>query len=159
MKAGDEKLIADWQNRLRESYGDATRLYQYLFETMDNFCYRYLETTTDKDLKTSELADHVWGAQSSESDMMSALKVQNRATKELIMELAKSVPKAEGPVVHYSLRAQVKDLVADHGHLVLVAEVKALQTVKKEVVFKYDDLAQFRKGLALKLEEVCEIFL
>jgi hypothetical protein len=159
MNDQDEKLIHDWQEKVRSSFGDLSKLYQYLFETMDNFYYRYLETSTDKNLKTQQLSQGLWGASSVESDMLQALKVQSPATKEVIMELAKTVPKAQGPKVEYSLKVQIVELSADKGKLIFCAEVKALKSVKKEVTFEYDDLGKFRKGLALKLEEACSIFL
>lgn len=159
MRENEEKQIQDWQEKLRHDFGDSKRLYQYLFETLDNFLYRYLETTTDKNLKTTELGPGVWGAKSFETDMMTALKVQHPGTKEVVMEYAKAVPKAQGPKVGYALYARVKELAPERGHLVLTAEVQGLKKLTKEVDFKYDDLAVFRKQLALKLEEACVLFL
>lgn len=162
-----DKQIQEWQEKVRQSYGDESKLFEYLFETMDNFYYRYLETTTDKNLKTVPLAPHLWGARSSEGSMVDALKIQNPAAKKGIIELAKSVPKAEGPRVQYELMADVEELTQDHGEIIFVSSINwgfpdfedQSKQFKKTVTFKYQDLAQFRKELALKLEEACEIFL
>ena len=159
MDKGEEKQIQHWQEKVRTDFGDASRLYKYLFETLDNFYYRYLETSLNQNLKTSELAPGVWGAESFESDMLEALKVKHLASKTVVIELAKKIPKAQGPKVRYTLQARVIELTSDRGRLVLEAEVLGLEATKKEVTLKYQDLAQFRKELALKLEEVCEIFL
>lgn len=155
----NDKQIHDWQEKVRTSFGDASRLYQYLFETMDNFYYRYIETTTDKNLKTSEISPGTWGAMSFEKDMVQALKVRHPQVKAVVMNYAKTVPKSEGPKVRYSLTARTVEFTAERGELLLSAEVRGVESYKKEVNFKYQDLAHFRKELALKLEEVCEIFL
>lgn len=163
----DKQLIADWQEKVRSTFGDEAKLYEYLFETMDNFYYRYLETTLDKNLKTSSLGPHLWGARSNETDMVQALKITNPVAKKGIMELAKSVPKAQGPAVQYELLANVEELTADHGEIHLVSVINwgwpdfddKDKQFKKTVVFKYSDLGEFRKHLALNLEEVCAVFL
>jgi hypothetical protein len=159
MKSEGDKQIHDWQEKVRSHYGESAKLYQYLFETMDNFYYRYLETSLNQNIKTQELEPSIWGAITFESNMTLALKVQTQSTKAIIMELAKSIPKSQGPQVRYSLKTRVKELTAERGDLAFEAEVFGLKSLKKEVIFKYDDLAQFRKELALKLEEACEIFL
>ncbi len=162
-----DKQIQDWQEKVRSTFGEQSKLYEYLFETMDNFYYRYLETTTDKSLKTTALAPHLWGARSTEGSMVDALKIQNPIAKKGIIELAKNVPKAQGPRVQYELIADVEELTADHGEIQFVASINWGHPdfddpncqQKKTVVFKYEDLGEFRKHLALKLEEVCELFL
>lgn len=162
-----DKQIQDWQEKVRTTFGEQSKLYEYLFSTMDNFYYRYLETTTDRDLKTKQLAPHLWGAKSSESSMVDALKITNPDARKGIIELAKSVPKAQGPRVEYELLANVEELTADKGEIHFVSVINwgfpdfddKSKRVQKTVVFKYNDLAQFRKELALKLEDVCGIFL
>jgi len=132
---------------------------------MENFFYRYLETSESKNLKVSELGEKHYGAYSFETDMVTALKIQDKEIKYGIMELAKSVPKAQKPMVRYGLSVKVHQLTADEGHLDFFTEVNwnfpefgtEKQKVKK-IVFKYKDLNEFRKHLALKLEEACEAF-
>jgi len=162
-----DKQISDWQEKVRSSFGDETKLYQYLFETMDNFYYRYLETTVSRDMRTQKLAPHLWGARAVETSMVDALKIQNPIAKKGIIELAKSVPKDQGPAVQYELLADVEELTPEHGKIIFVAQINwgfpdfedESKQFKKSVVFKYEDLAQFRKELAQKLEEVCASFL
>lgn len=162
-----DKQIQDWQEKVRSSFGDETKLYQYLFETMDNFYYRYLETTVSQNMRTQKLAPHLWGARSTETSMVDALKIQNPVAKKGIIELAKAVPKAQGPAVQYELLADVEELTPEHGKIIFVAQINwgfpdfenEEKQFKKTVIFKYDDLQQFRKELAQKLEEVCEAFL
>jgi hypothetical protein len=162
-----DKQIQDWREKIRSTYGDESKLYSYLFTTMDNFYYRYLETTTHKNLTTEKLGPHLWGARSTEGSMIDALKLTNRNAKDGIIELAKSVPRSLSPMVLYELLVNVEELTTDHGEIEIVAiidwgfpdfDIEA-KRLKKIVHFKYSDLSQFRKELAQKLEEACEIFL
>ena len=160
------KQIHDWQEKVRASFGDESKMYHYLFETLENFFYRYLETSENKNLKATQIADHIWGAYSFESNMVEALKTKGPA-KPGIMELAKTVPKAQNPKVRYGILVEVSELNPDKGRLTIKSEINwgfpefkdSSKLIKNEVLFKYDDLAQFRKGLALKLEEAAGLFL
>ena len=161
-----EKLIHDWQEKLKASFGDESRLHHYLFETLENFFYRYLETTQDKNLKVTELAPHTFGAVSFENNMVEALKTKG-AAKPGIMELAKSVPKAQNPQVRYGLWIEANQVSADKGKLLITAEINwgfpdfkdQNKRLQKNVKFEWIELAQFRKELALKLEEAASLFL
>jgi hypothetical protein len=163
----NDKHIQDWQEKVRQSFGDESKMFDYLFMTMDNFYYRYLETTSDKNLKTQHFGNHVWGIKSFESSMIDALKITNPDAKKGIIELAKSVPKTQGPKVQYELLANIEKLKAGQGEVHFVGIInwgfpdynKDDQKFSKKVIFIYSDLAQFRKELAIKLEEVCSIFL
>jgi hypothetical protein len=163
----NSKVINEWQDKLKHSFDDEGKLHDYLLSTMDNFLYRYLETTEDKNLKTTELAPYVFGAESFESNMVEALKVKGTYAKAGIMELARSVPKSQKPRVKYRLQVQIKDLTPEKGQLIITTYINwgfphfddRSKMLSKEIDFKYSDLGQFRKELALKLEAACEIFL
>jgi hypothetical protein len=162
----NSKQIHDWQDKLKHSFDSEEKLLSYLLETMDNFLYRYLETTENKNLKSFQIAPHIFGQESFESSMVEALKITHPEAKAGIMELAKTVPKAQKPMVKYRLQAQVKELTSERGHLVLTASINwdfplfmdKTKVSKREIDFKYTDLGQFRKELALKLEAACELF-
>lgn len=162
----NSKQINEWQDKLKHSFDNEAKLHDYLISTMDNFLYRYLETTESKDLKTFEIAPYIYGAESFESSMVEALKISDPATKSGIMELAKTVPKAQKPMIKLRLQTKIKELTPERGHLIITASVnwdfpQFLDKTKvtfKEVDFKYTDLNQFRKELALKLEAACELF-
>jgi hypothetical protein len=162
----NSKVINEWQDKLKHSFDDEGKLHDYLLSTLDNFLYRYLETSENKNLKTTELAPYIFGAESFESNMVQALKIQGPHAKAGIMELARSVPKAQKPLVKYRLQVQVKELSSEKGHLVIMSLIhwgfphfdERSKMLSKEVDFKYSDLGQFRKELALKLEAACDIF-
>jgi hypothetical protein len=162
----NSKLIQDWQDKVKKSFGDERKLYEYLFETMENFFYRYLETTENKGLKVQELQPKCYGAESFESNMLEALKIKNLEAKPGMIEMAKTISRDQKPKVRYRLMTEVKELGPESGHLVLIAEIHwdfpsyqdVTKSAAKKVDFKYQEFAQFRKELALKLEEACEFF-
>jgi len=166
MMNDNTKQIDEWQDKIKHSFDNEAKLHDYLLTTMDNFLYRYLETTENKDLKTYQIAPYIYGAESFESSMVEALKLTDPTTKSGIMELAKSVPKALKPMVKYRLQTRIKELSPEKGHLIITASVSwdfphfidKNKFSHREIDFRYNDLGQFRKELALKLETVCELF-
>lgn len=165
MKNSQEQ-IHDWQDKVRAQFGNEGKLYEYLFETLENFFYRYLETSESKNLKVQELAKGTYGAFGFESSMVEALKIKHVDAHKGIMELAKRIPKAQKPLVRLGLGVSIKEFTADKGNLVVFSEIHwgfpefsdKASSVRKEITFKYVELQEFRKGLALKLEEAAELF-
>jgi hypothetical protein len=162
----NSKLIADWQEKVKKSFGDEARLYDYLFETLENFFYRYLETSESRQLKVQELAPSIYGAQSFEGNLVEALKLKNPQAKPGMIEMAKSIPRSQTPKVRYELSVEVKELTSERGFLSIRAIIDwdfpnysdPEKRAEKRIDFRYQELAQFRKELALKLEDVCEFF-
>lgn len=162
----NHKQIQDWHDKVQHNFEQKGQMEKFLHETMDNFYYRYIETTESKDLKTQKLADNLWGAQSFESNMVEALKNPNPNTKPHVMELAKRIPKAQKPMVRYTLAALHGTLPAEKGKVQLIAEISwdfpnfsdSSKSFQKTKNFEYADIAVFRKGLALALEDVCSLF-
>jgi hypothetical protein len=163
----EKELIEDKARELRASFEDPHKLYDYLFETLDNFYHRYIETEASKDLKTQELAPKTYGAYALEKDMMMALKKPHPDAKAGIIEMAKTYPKSEAPAVRYGLMAKVDSLEADSGKLKIFAEINwgfpdfsdKSKLIQKTVEFSYNDLSVFRKQLALNLEQAAELFI
>src|SRR5690606_8494268 len=114
---------SEQQAKIKDLFADDHKLYEYLFQTMDNFYYRYLETTENKNLKTFQIAPHIYGAESYEVSMVEALKISNPVIKAGIMDLAKKVPKAEKPKVKYRLDTRLLDFNSEKGHLKITASV------------------------------------
>ena len=163
MYQDDEKLIQARKNKILETFGDTNNLYSYLFETLDNFYYRYLETSLTKNLHTTELAPKTFGAVSFET-MFEALKKPHPDSKAAIIKLAKDDRNAQ---VRFGLWIEIKDISQDYGKMKIVSEINwghpeyqdSEKRIQKTVVFEYNDLGIFRKQLALKLEEASELFL
>lgn len=162
MNENDEKKIEERKNKVLETFGDRNNLFRYLFDTLDNFYYRYIETSLTKDLHTTELSPGTFGAISFEA-MFEALKKPHPEAKPHIIELAKIDRNA---TVRYGLWVEVKELTQDFGKLKIVSEINwgfpdfqdGGKRIQKTVNFDYEDFQVFRKQLALKLEEASELF-
>jgi hypothetical protein len=162
----NSKIIQEWQNKLKHNFDDQAKLLEYLLNTLDNFLYRYLETTESKNLKSFEIAPYIFGGESFESSMVEALKLAHPVAHAGIMALAKSIPKAQKPMVKYRLQIEVSKLRPENGQVSITAIISwdfplfmdGDKSAHKTVHFSYQDVGQFRKELAIKLEECCELF-
>jgi hypothetical protein len=163
MNEKDEKLIQERKQKVLVTFGDRNNLFIYLFETLDNFYYRYLETSLTKNLHTTEFMPNAFGAVSFET-ILEALKKPHPEAKAGIIALAKEDRNAN---IRFGLWVEVKELTQDFGSLKIVAEINwgspefqdPSKRLQKIVNFKYDDFQVFRKQLALKLGEASELFL
>lgn len=163
----DQLKINEQKQKIAAHFADSQALLDYLFETLNNFYYRYLETTLTQNLHTIELSPKVWGAQSIETNSMEILKIKNPAIRPHLINAAKALGAKGGLKVSYTLGFEPKELATEEGHIVIFSKVdwsiSPIEMEKghelKEIHFHYHSLAEFRKQLALKLEEACEIFL
>lgn len=164
----DHKLkIQEQKQKIAAHFSHSEVLLDYLIETLDSFLHRYLETSVDKVLHTTELGHKQWGARSHEIESMEILKIKNPAIRPHLIAAAKTLAAKGGLVVEYTLGIEPKELGADEGELVIFSKVDWSKTPltmdksseEKVIGFKYHSLSEFRKNLALKLEEASEIFL
>lgn len=163
----DQIKINEQKQKLAAHFSDSQALLDYLFATLNKFYYRYLETTQTQNLHTTEIAPKVWGAQSVETNSMEILKIKNPAIRTHLINAAKALGTKGGLKVTYTLGIEPKELTTEKGEILVFARVdwsespvemdKSIET--KEIKFHYHSLTEFRKQFALKLEEVCEIFL
>lgn len=162
MNEKEEKLIQERREQVENSFRSEGQLFSYLSFTLENFFYRYLETSRSKDLKTQELRPGVFGAYSFET-MLEALKSPHPDAKKDLIELAK---KDRDALLRLGLWAEVKDLSPERGKLILVSEMNwghpdfsdPGKRIEKRVSFSYEDVTEFRKELALKLEDAARLF-
>lgn len=163
----NKQKIEEQKQKIAAHFSDSQSLLDYLIETLNNFFYRYLETTLSKNLTTTEIAPRKWGAQSVETDSMEILKIKNPAIRPHLIAAAKTLGGKGGLKVTYTLGIEPKELGSDAGEIIVFSKVDWSETPVemtkneeiKEIKFKYQSLHDFRKNLALKLEEACEIFL
>jgi hypothetical protein len=159
MNKDDKEKIESWRNHIDSKFSDSKEIYLYLFETLENFFYRYLETTQTKNLKVTTFSSHLYGAESVETNMLEALKIKHPDSKRVLIDLAKKVPKDQNPQAYFSLKVMVEKLEHDSGKIFIYSEVRGLHTFQKKIIFEYQNFETYRKELANKLEEACEIFL
>lgn len=160
-------LKKELDEKIHNLFKDNKAYLEYLLQTKSNFLYRYMETSTDKNIQIQSLDQKTLMATSYESNMGDAFKTSDIEVKEGIKALAKSVPRENRPRVQYSLKTILEELKEDSGKIIIEAMINwnypNFETVKgsyksKRVSFIYNDPNIFRKELALKYEEACELF-
>ncbi len=153
--------------KIHALFKDNKAYLDYLLQTKQNFLYRYLETSSDKNIKIESPDEKTLLARSFEGNMGEAFKITDPDIKEGIKHLAKSVPREEKPKVQYSIKTTLDDLRGDQGTITIEAKVnwgfpdfsdRPGMYKNKKTVFTYNDPNIFRKELALRFEEVCELF-
>lgn len=163
----DQRKIEEQKLKIVSHFSDSPALLDYLIETLNNFFYRYLETSQSQNLQTTEIGPKQWGAQSVATDSMEILKIKNPNVRPHLIAAAKSLGSKGGLKVTYTLGVEPKELTPDHGNILVFAKIDWSETPtemektseEKRINFNYYSLQEFRKGFALKLEEACEIFL
>ncbi len=162
------KLKRELDVKIQNLFKDNQSYLDYLLQTKSNFLYRYLETSSDKNLPIVNATPGTLKAQSFESNMGDAFKIQDPAIKEGIKSLAKTVPREEKPKIQYSLTTVIEDISGNAGKIVIISQVNwdfpefnehSKNAKSKKIIFEYSDPNIFRKELALKYEEACELFL
>ena len=160
-------LKKEFEEKIKNVFGNDQALMDYFLQTKKNFLYRYLETSSDKDIAILQTDPKTLKAKSFENNLGTALKISAPEIKEGVKALAKSIPKESLPKVEYSLTTHFESLTPNYGKLILEAKVswnfpEFLEKIgtfkKKTVIFEYNDITIYRKQLALKFEEVCELF-
>lgn len=164
----DHKLkIQEQKQKIAAQFSHSEMLLDYLIETLDSFLHRYLQTSQVSALHTCEIGEKQWGGKSFETESMEILKIKNPAIRPHLIAAAKTLAAKGGLRVEYTLGIEPKELTAEQGELIIFSKVDWSKTPvameksyeEKVIRFKYHSLAEFRKELARRLEEVSEIFL
>lgn len=162
-----EVLQEELAVKLHELYKDQKNFIEYILQTKNNFLFRYLETSLDKNIQIQMPKLNYFLAESFENNMGNAFKSNNTNIKEGVKNLAKSVDRALNPKVRYTLSTDVQKASENGGKIIITAKADwgfpefndPRSQEAKTIVFDFKDVNQFRKELALKYEDACELFL
>jgi len=164
-----EQLRIDQEKKAREEL-QGSGLDQLICFTLDNFAFRYLETSHSKNIQTEFLGEGIYSVHSFELEPMSALKIQDQKAKKGIVTLAKrfSSTKGVGLKVKLELLCDTSKVVNGSGTIQCHAVINWNMdndfeddidfTSKKSVSYDFSDILDLRNKLALLLEDVCTIF-
>ncbi len=160
-------LKKELDEKIHNLFHDNKAYLDYLLQTKNNFIYRYLETSSDKNIPIKNFDTKTLIAESYEANMGEAFKISDKEIKDGIKTLAKTIPREQNPRVKYSLKTTLEDFLVNDGKVIIEACIDwgfpsfindENHSKKKIVVFHYSDANTFRKELALKYEEACELF-
>ncbi len=156
-----ERQIHEKNRSELKSQGGFTDLITY---NLENFAYRYLETTTDKSLKAQINENDIY-VTSIEPDIVHALKWENKELKNKLIALCKKYPGSKSKELKVKLT--LGSLVISNNQVECYSEVNWDQDqfsrenqnyIEKRVTIKFDDPLELRNTHAKYLEQVSEIF-
>lgn len=159
-------LKKELDEKIHQIFRDNTAYLDYLLQTKNNFLYRYLETSLDKNIKIENINEKTLIATSFENNMGEAFKVTDPIIKEGIKNLAKNTSRSENPKVRYTLKSEIIELAGDRGKIRITAQISwgfpdfenPSSLKEKSILFEFLDPTIFRKELALKYEDACDLF-
>ncbi len=152
----------EWEEKLKTTFSDSQNLMNFILHTLESFGHRYLNESK------IELTSSQVTLIGFESNMGQALKSAIPEIREAVKNLAKSVPREQKPTLHSRLILNIKELSADKGEIQISAQVnwghpdyapENPAKLERKSVFKWNDLAKFRKEFPLALEAACDLFL
>jgi len=129
---------------------------------LENFAFRYLETSKMKGLKCQFEGSLFW-VESIEPNIIEALKWTNPELKRRLKNLCKKYPGNESKEIQISMVLETRNI--DENKIECSARVLWQLpsggeniVIEKSVEFYFDDPVELRNKHPILLEEVCEIF-
>lgn len=129
---------------------------------LENFAYRYLETSKDKSIKCQCLENRFW-VESVEPSIVEALKWKNPEVKKRLIELCKKFPGTQSKEL--KLKLILETLMVSDQKVECSANIYCFTpnasdnfSLKKNTEMSFDDPIELRNKHAALLEEVAEIF-
>lgn len=156
----ENKIYQQNLDRLREEGG----IEALLIFNLENFAFRYLETSTHKDIKCQHQEGDFWVC-SIEEDIVQALKWDNKELKSKLIELCKEKPGAQSKEIRIQLKLGSK--IIDSENVECYSEINWNYPSFEKVEGKYlelteqvsfDDPIVLRNTHAAYLEKVAKIF-
>ncbi|MBY0412848.1 MAG: hypothetical protein K2Q18_01720 [Bdellovibrionales bacterium] len=160
-------LKKELNDKIHNLFKDNEAYMNYLLQTKQNFLYRYLSTSTQDNVTMTNIDSKTLVAISYEGNMGEAFKINDSEIKEGIKSLAKSIPRENKPRIQYSIKTILEEFKSDKGKIIIESKInwnfpefsdEKGKFKKKQIIFNYDDPNVFRKELALRYEDVCELF-
>lgn len=162
--ASKEEIESFINNKNRKQLNSTDAIGDLLTYNLENFAFRYLETTTDKNIKCQSNGNDYY-VQSIESDILEALKWENKTLKKRLIQLCKEFPGSKSKDLKVRLTLGSKIISKDQVQC--YSEVNWSQHnfskdenyyIEKNVMINYEDPLDLRNTHAKYLEEVATIF-
>ncbi len=158
-----EKLTQEMNSKNREWMLESDGVASLFIHNLENFAYRYLETSTDKGIKC-EMVGGVYRVEACEPSVLVALKWDNPTLKKLLIDLCKKYPGKLSQEIRLKLSLETQLL--DPENVECAAFIKYIPPNSDEVVvllekktsMHFEDPIELRNKHAALLEEVSEIF-
>lgn len=138
-------------------------VYDLMVYNHENFSYRYLETSCDKDLKCESDGQKYW-TQSIEPDVFTALKWNHKKLKPVLIDLCKQYPGKKSAKIQVKLELSTE--FKSDSEIVCSSRISwdfpEFQDRSKEISlsenYQFSDLLELRNHHAAILERVSSLF-
>lgn len=129
---------------------------------LEQFAYRYLETSKSKDIKCQFEKNRFW-VESIEPNIVEALKLAGPELKKKLIELCKKHPGNESKDIQIRAVLETKAVESSKNECKAIVYWKLpsedeKQFLERSVEFSFEDPIELRNKHAALLEQVCEIF-
>jgi hypothetical protein len=159
--------IKQWQEKLHATYSHPKQMLDFITNTLEQFAYRYLETTISTNIKPIHNDSKFIIVESYESNLKEVLKNKNPKILSGIKSLALKFSPKENPTIRNQIKITINKLTVDQGDLHLQSTINwdyphfqsgQENEISQTIHFTYQELAEFRKKFPLHLETICELF-
>ncbi|WP_412463303.1 hypothetical protein [Halobacteriovorax sp. RT-2-6] len=161
-KIDKEKLTEEMNSKNREWLIESDGVSALFIHNLENFAYRYLETSTDKGIKCV-VDGELYQVKSTEPSIIEALKWDNPELKKSLIDLCKKYPGKASKELRVNLSLETK-MLGEHknecsAHITcLLPNGESLILFEKTTSMSFDDPIELRNKHAALLEEVSVIF-
>ncbi|WP_412470249.1 MULTISPECIES: hypothetical protein [unclassified Halobacteriovorax] len=161
-KIDKEKLTEEMNSKNREWLIESDGVSALFIHNLENFAYRYLETSTDKGIKCV-VDGELYQVKSTEPSIIEALKWDNPELKKSLIDLCKKYPGKASKELRVNLSLETK-MLGEHknecyAHITcLLPNGENLILFEKTTSMSFDDPIELRNKHAALLEEVSVIF-
>lgn len=160
-----EELQKNLDQKIANFFKGENAYVEYMGETLKSFAFRYLPSHESARMEIFRENANLFGVESFENNMGNAFKIKDLDIKNGIKQLAKSVPMSEKPEVRFRIGVNIREISGERGSVDLISEVhwgfphfNDQNKKQKKLLFKFENVHEFRKNLALRLEDVAELF-
>ncbi|WP_419172600.1 hypothetical protein [Halobacteriovorax sp.] len=161
-KIDKEKLTEEMNAKNRDWLIESGGISSLFIHNLENFAYRYLETSVDKGIKCFIDGD-LYRVSSTEPSIIEALKWENPQLKKSLIDLCKKFPGKASQELRVKLNIETK-MIGEHKNE-CSASIKCLlpsgessTLSEKTASMTFEDPIELRNKHAALLEDVCTIF-
>lgn len=161
-KIDKEKLTEEMNSKNRDWLLESDGVASLFIHNLENFAYRYLETSVDKGIKCFIDGD-LYQVKSCEPSIIEALKWDNPELKKSLIDLCKKYPGKASQELRINLSLETKMLGENKNECkaMITCSFPSGETVtlfEKVASMSFDDPIELRNKHAALLEEVSVIF-
>lgn len=156
------KLQSEMNQKAVDNLQTADGMHNFLEHTLNNFAYRYMLDDKNAEPKSALVAENTFMVQTTSSNMKEALKNENQFIRDgivkMIQELGMKEAKIQSSLSIKVISDKQVELASSLNWNAPSFQFNESKIMLKTLTYQFEDVLELRNNLALKCEEVCEIF-